>query len=78
MEMEMESLKRIRKAAGLTLREAAAPFVSAPTVFRYEEGQRNLDQLVYLVMLKRSSGETWDTIMTAIEAEMVSLLGLKD
>lgn len=74
----MESLKRIRKAAGLTLREVAAPYVSAPTVFRYEEGQRNLDQLVYLVMLKRSSGETWDTIMTAIEAEMVSLLGLKD
>jgi transcriptional regulator with XRE-family HTH domain len=71
-------LKRIRKAAGLTLREVAAPYVSAPTVFRYEEGQRNLDQLVYLVMLKRSSGETWDTIMTAIEAEMVSLLGLKD
>ena len=78
MEGKMETLKRIRKAAGLTLREVAAPYVSAPTVFRYEEGQRNLDQLVYLVMLKRSSGETWDTIMTAIEAEMVSLLGLKD
>lgn len=74
----MESLRRLRQKAGISMAKVGAPLVYGATICRYENGERNMDQLIYLVLLKRNGKLTWDEIGNAIEEELVSLLSLKD
>ena len=63
----MNFLRLLREQAGLTQTEVADRFFDRSAISRWERDDRELHQILLLVLIKRKTGAHWDEIGVAVE-----------
>lgn len=63
----MNFLRLLREQAGLTQTDVADRFFDRSAISRWERDDRELHQLLLLVLIQRKTGATWEEIGIAAE-----------